>query len=130
MSDFEQTAQRATRYEPEKYARDRARVEQGFWSKVRGTLGRVSFIEDAAAAYYCALDPQTPIRVKAILMGALAYFILPADVVPDILGAFGFVDDAAVLAAAYRQVAQHITPRHRDRARHAMAQLRGDSDAA
>lgn len=130
MADFEHTARRVARYEPDKYARDRARVEQGFWAKVRRTLGRVGFIEDAVSAYYCALDPQTPIRVKAILMGALAYFILPADVVPDVLGAFGFADDAAVLAAAYRQVAQHVIPGHRAQARRALAQLGGDSDAA
>ena len=130
MADYEQTARRVTRYAPEKFRRDQARVEAGFWDKARRALGRVSFLEDAAAAYYCALDPATPTRVKAILLGALAYFVLPTDMIPDILAGLGFVDDAAVLAYAYRQVAEHVTGAHRERARTAMAQLRGDSRQA
>lgn len=130
MADYEETAQRVTRYEPGKFERDKARVQDGFWVKVRNTLGRISFVEDAVAAYYCAIDPDTPVQVKAILMGALAYFILPVDMVPDVLTVFGFADDAAVLAAAYRKVSQYVRPAHRERARDAMAQLRGDDEAA
>jgi uncharacterized membrane protein YkvA (DUF1232 family) len=130
MTEYEETARRATRYEPEKFERDRVRVEHGFWDKVRTTLGRISFVEDAVAAYYCAIDPDTPLQVKAILMGALAYFIMPVDVVPDFLAMFGFFDDAAVLAAAYRKVSEYVQPHHRTRAQQAMADLRGESDAA
>ncbi len=103
-----------------RYARDRARVERGFWSKVRRTLGRVPFVEDAVAAYFCALDKQTPLAVKAVLMGALAYFVMPVDMIPDFLPWFGFADDAAVLAAAIRAVAPHIGARHRRQARAAL----------
>ena len=106
--------------DPKRYARDRARVERGFWSKVRRTLGRVPFIEDAVAAYYCALDKETPLAVKAVLIGALAYFVMPVDMIPDFLPWFGFADDAAVLAAAIRAVAPHIGPRHRRQARAAL----------
>ena len=63
--------------DPRRYQRDKARVEKGFWAKVRRTLGRVPFLEEAVAAYYCAIDRETPVQVKAILMGALAYFVLP-----------------------------------------------------
>jgi uncharacterized membrane protein YkvA (DUF1232 family) len=55
--------------------------------------------------------------VQAALLGALAYFILPFDFIPDMLPVLGFTDDAAVLAAAIRTVASHITPAHRDAAR-------------
>lgn len=130
MAEYEDTARRVLRYEPSKLERDRARVEQGFWSKARRALSRVPFLEDAIAAYHCARDPQTPTQVKAILFGALAYFVMPADVVPDILYTFGVIDDAAILAAAYRQVSQHITRAHRERARRELAQLRGDPDDA
>ena len=106
--------------DPRRYARDRARVERGFWTKARRTLGRVPFVEDAVAAYFCALDKDTPLAVKAVLMGALAYFVMPADMIPDFLAGFGFADDAAVLAAAIRAVAPHIGPRHRRRARTAL----------
>jgi len=106
--------------DPERYERDRARVEGGFWDKVRRTVGRVPFVEEAVAAYYCAFDRETPLQVKAILMGALAYFVVPIDMLPDFIVWFGFTDDAAVLAAAIRTVASHIRPSHRLRARQAL----------
>jgi len=65
------------------------------------------------AAYYCAFDRETPRHVQAALLGALAYFVLPFDFVPDMLPVLGFTDDAAVLATAIRMVASHITPEHR-----------------
>ena len=106
--------------DPARYERDRARVEDGFWDKVRRTAGRVPFVEEAVAAYYCAFDRDTPLQVKAILMGALAYFVMPADMLPDVLLLFGFTDDAAVLAAAIRTVTSSIKPSHRLRARLAL----------
>ncbi len=106
--------------EPRRFARDKARVEAGFWRKVRRTLGRVPFLEEAVAAYYCALDPETPLQVKAILLGALAYFVIPIDMVPDFIAWLGYTDDAAVLAAAVRSVASAIEESHRVKARKAL----------
>ena len=106
--------------DPRRYGRDRARVERGFWDKVRRTMGRVPFVEDAVAAYFCAIDKDTPLQVKAILMGALAYFVMPADLIPDFIAWMGFTDDAMVLAAAIRAVAPHIGERHHRRARAAL----------
>ena len=81
-------------------------------------IGRIPFAEDLAAAYYCALDPMTPSRVKGVLMAALGYFVLPMDIIPDFLLALGFTDDASVLALALGVVGAHIKPRHRRAARH------------
>ena len=107
--------------DPRRYERDKARVEKGFWAKVRWTLGRVPFLEEAVAAYYCAIDRETPVQVKAILMGALAYFVLPTDMVPDFIAWLGFLDDAAVLAMAIRSVEPHIKERHRRQAQSTIA---------
>ena len=63
---------------------------------------------------HCARDPKTPARVKAILIGALAYFILPTDVITDVLLGLGFADDAAVFWAAWKAVSGHITEGHRE----------------
>ena len=79
------------------------------------------------AAHYCAFDRQTPLKVKAVLIGALAYFVLPTDVIPDVLPVIGYTDDAAVLAAAIKLVASHITPEHREAARRTLARMRGDA---
>ena len=107
--------------DPRRYERDKARVEKGFWTKVRRTLGRVPFLEEAVAAYFCAIDRETPVQVKAVLMGALAYFVLPTDMIPDFIAWLGFVDDAAVLAMAIRSVEPHIKERHRRQARSTIA---------
>jgi uncharacterized membrane protein YkvA (DUF1232 family) len=115
-----------------KAARDEARVRRGFWPKLRRTAARLPFAEDLVAAYYCAFDRRTPRRVRVILLGALAYFVLPFDFIPDMLPVIGFTDDAAVLATAIRVVAAYITPEHRDAARRALARARrreGDIEA-
>ncbi|MEM6625756.1 MAG: YkvA family protein [Pseudomonadota bacterium] len=79
--------------------------------------GRIPFAEDLAAAYFCALDPVTPGRVKGVLFAALGYFVMPADLLPDVIAALGFTDDATVLATALGVVGAHIKPRHKRAAR-------------
>lgn len=91
-------------------------LRRAFWRKTRRVAARIPFAEDLLAAYYCAFDRTTPLHVKATLIGAIAYFILPVDAIPDVLPVIGFTDDAAVLATAIKLVAGHITPVHRDAA--------------
>jgi uncharacterized membrane protein YkvA (DUF1232 family) len=101
--------------------RDERNVRQKFWPKVKRVAARIPFAQDLVAAYYCAFDRDTPHHVRLALIGALAYFIMPFDFVPDMLPLVGFTDDAAVLATALRLVATHITPAHREAARQALA---------
>ncbi len=96
---------------------DEALVQKSFWDKLRKTLGRIPFMEDALAAYYCAIDKTTPLYVRAVLMGALAYFIVPTDVIPDFIVGLGFTDDAAVLAAALAAVRTALKSAHYDAAK-------------
>jgi hypothetical protein len=42
------------------------RVRRDFWAKLKRVIGMVPFAEDLVAAYYCALDPATPIRVRGM----------------------------------------------------------------
>jgi uncharacterized membrane protein YkvA (DUF1232 family) len=102
---------------------DETAFRRQFWRKVQGAAASVPFAEDLLAAYYCAFDKTTPTSVKASLLGALAYFVLPTDAVPDFLPVLGFTDDAAILAAAIKMVADHIRPEHRDAARRVIASL-------
>ena len=103
------------------------RVRHGFWPKIRKVAAKLPFIEDLLAAYYCAFDRETPRHVQAALIGALAYFILPFDFIPDMLPVLGFTDDAAVLVTAMRMVSTHIKPQHRDAAKGALSSgLRGE----
>lgn len=94
-----------------------------FWAKLRRTLARIPFAEDLVSAWYCAIDGDTPPHVRAVLAGALAYFMLPADLIPDVLAGLGFTDDASVLAAAILAVGQNIRPKHRQRAKLALERL-------
>src|ERR1043166_5047655 len=105
----------------ESFARDEETVRRGFWRKARRVARHLPFAEDLLAAYYCAFDRDTPLPVKAALIGALAYFVLPFDGIPDMLPLLGFADDAAVLATALRMVAGHMTVEHRAAAKRAIA---------
>jgi uncharacterized membrane protein YkvA (DUF1232 family) len=96
------------------------RVKRRFWKTLRKALRVIPFADELVAAYYCALDPSTPRRVRLILLGALAYFVLPFDAIPDMLAGIGFTDDATVLLAAIALVRSHITPVHREAARRAI----------
>ncbi len=104
-------------------ARDEARVRRDFWPKVKRVAARLPFVEELLAAYYCAFDRNTPRHVQVALLGALAYFVLPFDFVPDMLPVIGFGDDAAVLATAIRLIATHITPEHHEAARRALDEI-------
>ncbi len=96
---------------------DESALRRSFWRKLARVAARIPFAEDLLAAYYCAFDRDTPTPVKATLLGALAYFVLPTDAIPDVLPVLGFTDDAAVLGTALALVADHIRPVHRDAAR-------------
>jgi uncharacterized membrane protein YkvA (DUF1232 family) len=109
--------------DPARIARDEETVRRGFWPKAKRFAARLPFAEDLLAAYYCAFDRDTPLQVKAALLGALAYFVLPFDLIPDVMPMLGFADDAAVLATALRLVASHMRPEHREAAKRAMARF-------
>lgn len=96
---------------------DEEGISKGFWPAFRRIARNVPFAQDLVAAFYCARDPMTPRRVKLILMGAIAYFILPTDAITDFLPLVGFTDDAAVLAAAIAAVSTSITDKHHEKAR-------------
>jgi uncharacterized membrane protein YkvA (DUF1232 family) len=98
-------------------ARDEAGVLKEFWERIK-TLGRkLPFAESIVAAAYCATDPATPARVKLLVVGALAYFVMPIDGIPDILPLVGFTDDAAVIAATIAAIRAHMKDEHWERAK-------------
>lgn len=110
-------------------AADEADLRRRFWEKLKGLAARLPFAEDLVAAHYCAFDRQTPLHVKAALVGAIAYFVLPCDFIPDVLPVIGYSDDAAVLATALKLVSSHITPDHREAARQTLSRMRGEQRA-
>ncbi|PLX38301.1 MAG: hypothetical protein C0606_08805 [Hyphomicrobiales bacterium] len=102
-------------------ARDSEKVRTRFWPTLKKAARQIPFMDELVAAYFCAMDPATPRRVRLTLMGALAYFVLPVDAIPDFLLGVGYTDDAGVLMAAIAAVSAHIRPAHRNAAREALA---------
>ena len=100
------------------------RVNTGFWPKIRRVAARVPFARQALAVWYCAKVEETPLRAKGMMLAALAYFVMPADVIPDVIVGLGFTDDAAVFAALLALVGKNLQPRHREAAKRDIAALR------
>ena len=106
---------------PEDQAEKEARIRARFWPTVRKALRTIPFIDEVAAAYYAMLDPATPTRARLTLVAALAYFVAPFDLVPDLILGLGFLDDASVLMAALAAVRGSIKPEHREAAKRVLA---------
>ncbi|MCA1242786.1 DUF1232 domain-containing protein [Stappia stellulata] len=102
--------------EEERERKVRARI----FDVARKAAGQIPFMEDVIAAYYCALDPATPSRVRGAILAALAYFVMPLDVIPDVLLGVGFTDDASVLMGVLALVRAHVRDEHLDAAREAL----------
>jgi len=104
--------------------------DKSFWKKVAEFALKAGkeVIEKALILYYCLEDSDTPGWARTVILGALAYFILPTDAVPDFLPG-GFVDDLGALAAALMLVSVHIKPKHREQAREKVKEwFDGDDD--
>ena len=110
--------------------RNESRVERGLWPKLGRVAACIPFAGDLLAAYYCARDPGTPALAKATLMAAVAYFVLPTDLVPDFIAGLGFTDDAAVLFMVLNVFSGHIKRQHREKAKLILAELLGEISSA
>jgi len=105
------------------------RVARGFWPKIRRVAAKIPFASDALSVWYCARDPATPPTAKGLMLAGLAYFVMPADAIPDVIAVVGFTDDAAVFAALMAVVGRHLKPQHRADAK-AFLDKMGRDDAA
>lgn len=103
-------------------ARRERRVRADFWRTARRAARQVPFMDEVVAAYFAAADKRTPLRVRGTLLAALAYFVMPVDMIPDFVVGLGFTDDLAVLTAAITAIKGHIRPAHRRAAREALAE--------
>ncbi|MEZ5448955.1 MAG: DUF1232 domain-containing protein [Thiolinea sp.] len=106
---------------------DQQYSDESFWAKLKHyaiVAGR-EVVETALKLYYCMQDRDTPAWAKTVIGGALLYFIMPADAVPDFLPG-GYVDDLGALSGAVLTVASHIKEIHAAKARAKMTQWFGD----
>lgn len=87
-------------------------VLNAFPKKFAKFAGKLPLATEVGAAYYALRDSETPVKVKATLAAALAYFILPTDVIPDFVAGLGFTDDMAVVMMVMNRVSKYIKPDH------------------
>jgi len=105
-------------------AADESGLRQRIWNKLKRETANIPFVEDALTAHYCAFDRNTPLYVKLALVGAVVYFLVPDDLIPDSIPVLGVADDAAVLAGAMKIFAAHIKPEHRQAAKLMLERMR------
>ena len=99
--------------------------ESAFWQKLKRMAGKAGakVVYYALVLFYTLSDPNTPAKYKAVIAGALGYFILPLDLLPDFLPFAGLADDWAALIAAVSYVISAITPQHKEKAREKLRAL-------
>jgi uncharacterized membrane protein YkvA (DUF1232 family) len=108
-------------------ANDEAGLRRRLWRKLLREAASLPFAEEVLTAHYCAFDRKTPLYVKAVLVGAIVYFVVPDHLIPKYVSLVGLADDAAVIAVAIKAVSTHIKPEHREAARRTLARLRGEA---
>lgn len=114
----------------EQQSQQEAKLRTKFWPTLKKAMAQLPFSEDVVAAYYCALDKETPTHVRGVLLAALAYFVLPIDLIPDFIVGIGFGDDLAVITAALSTLRNHITDGQRAAAKKALAEFKIDGKDA
>ena len=108
-------------------ARVPAYGDRRFWAKI-GRFARVAgrvVIERALRLYYAAQDPTTPEWAKRMIYAGLAYFVVPLDLVPDIVPGIGYFDDLGTLAFTLFCVSAYVSPAVKQRAREKLAEWFG-----
>jgi uncharacterized membrane protein YkvA (DUF1232 family) len=106
---------------------DEAGLRRRLWRKLLREAASLPFAEEVLTAHYCAFDRNTPVYVKAVLVGAIVYFVVPDHLIPKYVSLIGLADDAAVIALAIKAVSTHIKPEHREAARRTLARMRGEA---
>ncbi|UAL54596.1 DUF1232 domain-containing protein [Metabacillus dongyingensis] len=102
--------------------------ETKFWSKLKkyGKKAGSSVVYAVLLLYFTLQKPEVPAKTKAIIIGALGYFILPLDLIPDLAVGVGYTDDLGALGLALLQVAMYIDQDIKDQAKQKLVEWFGD----
>lgn len=92
--------------------------ESSLWDKIKNVAKQAGgkVIYAALLCYYVLKDENASTADKAKIYGALGYFILPIDLIPDAIPVVGFTDDLSALLWALHSVWKNVTPEMKDRA--------------
>ena len=86
--------------------------ENDLWEKLQKFAKKAGIKVTYAALllYYVLKNPATSSKDRAKIIGALGYFILPIDLIPDFIPIAGYTDDLAALVWGVYCVIKGITP--------------------
>lgn len=106
--------------------------EEGLGSKIAKVAKKagIKVIYLALLLYYVLKNPSVTKADKGKIWGALGYFILPIDLIPDFLPIAGYTDDLAALVWAFYSVAKNVTPEIKAQAEGKLHDWFGDYDEA
>ena len=104
--------------------------EQDFVAKVTKAAKKagIKVIYLALILYYVLKSPKVKMADKGKIWGALGYFILPIDLIPDFIPIAGYTDDLAALLWAFYSVAKNVTPEIESQAKRKLHDWFGDYD--
>ena len=104
--------------------------ESGLWKKVKSVAKKagIKTIYMVLLLHYVLKSPDVPLEDKARIYGALGYFILPIDLIPDFIPAVGYSDDVAALAFALHAVWKNVTPEIKEQAQRKLREWFGSFD--
>lgn len=103
--------------------------EDGLWKKIKKYSKKVgsSAVYAILLLYFVLQKEEVPMKNKTIIVGALGYFILPIDLIPDVAPGVGYTDDIGVLLAALWQVSIYIDTDVKNQAKEKLKDWFGDA---
>lgn len=102
--------------------------ENKLWNKIKKYSKKIgsTAVYAVLLLFYVMQKEEVPKKNKAIIIGALGYFILPFDFIPDVLAGVGYTDDIGVLLAALWQVSMYIDDDVKNKAKAKLKDWFGD----
>lgn len=115
-------------YEKEMEVASKHYSDEKFWEKLKKFAKKAgsSVVYAVLLLYYTLQKKEVPMKVKAVIIGALGYFILPIDLIPDMFVGIGFTDDLGALGVALFQVALYVDDHVKQQAKDKLKDWFGD----
>ncbi len=103
--------------------------DEKLWGKLKKFAKKAgsSVVYAVLLLYFTLQKPEVPVKAKTIIIGALGYFILPLDLIPDIAVGVGYTDDLGALGVALFQVAMYIDEDIKNKAKVKLREWFGDN---
>lgn len=110
MNDYRTYPGGSTILDEDDYREKERFVEQNLWGKLEQVGKKLSFAKDIYALFNYLRDSYVSWHRKAIVVGALIYFISPIDTIPDLAPLFGYLDDLGVITAVMKFLGHELVP--------------------